>query len=128
MARHSSVSRSDRNKARLKDKLESLLKNECPAVKSDRWQTVDKLEARATAHFTIVASLHERNDPTARRKLREMREVKYDTDPEPTCKGAWDLNAAKGKVSKLRQVIGRDGKHQRILKGHSARNSQAKGL
>lgn len=128
MARHSSVSRADRNKARLAASLECKLKNECPAVKSDRWQTLDKLEARATAHFRLVAVLQARNDPTARRKLRELRDVKYDTDPDPTCKGAWDKDVAKGKATSGRQAIGRDGKHQRIMKGQSARNSQAKGL
>lgn len=127
MARHSSVSRADRQAARRTDKIASDLRA-MPAVKSDRWQTADQLLARAQRHFALVAELTAENSVTSRRKLREMREVRYDTDPEPTCKGAWDSNAAKGKVSKLRQVIGRDGKHQRIMKGQSARNSQAKGI
>lgn len=127
MARHSSVSRASRHAARRVNKIAGDMQA-MPAVKSDRWQTADQLLARAQRHFALVAELAAENTVTSRRKLREMRDVKYDTDPEPTCKGAWDSNAAKGKVSKLRQVIGRDGKHQRIMKGQSARNSQAKGL
>lgn len=127
MARHSSVSRAERKARRSADQLQTELQA-LPAVKSDRWQTADQLLARAQRHFQLVAQLTAENTVTSRRKLREMRDVKYDTDPEPTCKGAWDGNAAKGKVSKLRQVIGRDGKHQRIMKGQSARNSQAQGI
>lgn len=126
MARHSSVSKKDRHAAALTASLSNKLQKECPAVKSDRWQSVDKLEQRATAHFTIVDALHKRNDPTARRKLREMRDVQYDTDPAPSARGAWDDAAKKGKQS--RPVAGRDGKHQQIMKGQSARQSQAKGI
>jgi hypothetical protein len=127
MSKHSSVSKTQRAAARLTERRAAELQA-MPAVKSDRWQTADQLLARAQRHFHLVAELTAENTVTSRRKLREMREVKYDTDPEPTCKGAWDSNAAKGKVSKLRQVIGRDGKHQRIMKGQSARNSQAQGI
>jgi type I restriction-modification system DNA methylase subunit len=126
MARHSSVSRADRKAQRAAKQLETELQK-ITAVKSDRWQTGDKLLARAQQHFKLVATLQAENTVTSRRKLRELRDVMYDTDPEPTCKGAWDDDAKKGLPNK-RAVIGRDGKHQRIMKGQTARNNQAKGL
>lgn len=125
MARHSSITKADRAELRKRDRLTTELRK-IPAVKSDRWATADRLEGVATHHFELVSELNKRNDPTARRKLRELRDVHYDTDPAPTGKGAWDNKASKGKQS--RPVMGRDGKHQRIMKGQNARNSQAKGL
>lgn len=128
MARHSSTPRAIRDERRKAEHVSAELRK-IPAIKSDRWMTTERLLDSAVGHFGLVAVLNKRNDPTARRKLREMRDVKYDTDPEPTCKGAWDGEVAKGKISKAgRAAIGRDGKHQRIMKGQSARNSQAKGL
>lgn len=126
MARHSSVSRIERDANRKTERIAADLRK-IPAVTSDRWQTSDKLLARAQGHFKLVATLQAENTVTSRRKLREMRDVMYDTDPEPTCKGAWDDDAKKGLPNK-RAVIGRDGKHQRIMKGQTARNNQAKGL
>lgn len=125
MARHSSITRADRDALRKREKIGAELRK-IPAVKSDRWATTDRLEGVATRHFELVSELNKRNDPTARRKLREMRDVHYDTDPAPTCKGAWDNKASKGKQS--RPVMGRDGKHQRIMKGQNARNQQARGI
>ncbi len=125
MARHSSTPRAIRDERRKQAHIGAELRK-IPAIKSDRWMSAERLKDNATKHFELIAALHKRNDPTARRKLREMRDVTYDTDPAPTCRGAWDDKAKKGKQS--RPVIGRDGKHQRIMKGQSARNSQAKGL
>lgn len=125
MARHSSTPRAERDAARKTATMGAELRK-IPAVKSDRWMSAERLHDNAHRHFELVAALHKRNDPTARRKLRELREVRYDTDPEPTCKGAWDDAVKKGKRS--RPVAGRDAKHQRIMAGQNARNSQAKGL
>lgn len=126
MARHSSVSRADRNKARLAQSLESKLQHECRAVKSDRFQTLKSLEAKATGHFKLVAKLQAENSTSSRKKLRELRDVKYDTDPTPTCKGAWDAEAKHGRQS--RPVGSKDSKHVQLMKGQAARNSQAQGL
>ena len=126
MARHSSVSRTERSAAHAKTKIQNELRK-LPAVKSDRFTTFERMLTGSQHHFELVAKLQAENSTTSRRKLREMREVRYDTDPAPTADGAWDDQAAKGKKSK-RPVIGRDGKHQRIMKGQTARNNQAKGL
>ena len=126
MARHSSVSRDARKAQRANEQLGVELRK-IPAIKSDRWQTADKLLATAQRHFKLVSELQAANTVTSRRKLREMRDVMYDTDKPATCKGAWDDDAKKGKPNK-RAVIGRDAKHQRIMKGQAARNNQAKGM
>lgn len=126
MPRHSSVSKTERAEQRKQSNIENELRG-IRAVKSDRFATYDRLLGTATHHFQLVAKLQAENSVTSRRKLRELREVRYDTDPDATEKGAWDEQAAKGKASK-RAVIGRDGKHQRIMKGQTARNNQAKGL
>ena len=126
MARHSSVSRADRKADRAKEQIATELQK-IVAVKSDRFTSYDRLLTGAAHHFELVAKLQSENSVSSRRKLRELRDIKYDTDPEPSSDGMYDVQAAKGKVSK-RAVIGRDGKHQRIMKGQTARNNQAKGL
>lgn len=126
MARHATVSKAERVLDRSKVKIQRELRK-IPAVTSDRFTTFDRMLTASKHHFELVAKLQADNTVTSRRKLREMREVRYDTDPAATADGAWDAEAAKGKASK-RAVIGRDGKHQRIMKGQTARNNQGLGI
>lgn len=131
MARHSSVSKVDRNAQRAYDRIGRELSSMIGDKKDLRFKDTKRLEAEATEHFRLVkelSSVKGEGAVTARRKLRELRDVKYYTDPEPTSKNAWDSKQAGSKPSQSRPVRGSTAKHQRIMKGQAARNSQAKGL
>lgn len=133
MARHSSVSKVERkaleNQARISKQLK-LMKGD---QKGLHFKGYDRLLAEATAKFDKLGQLNKDIDNggeraiLARQTKAKMNYVTYFTDAAPTCKGAWDSESNKGNEAK-RSVIGRDGKHQRIMKGQSARNSQAQGI
>lgn len=131
MARHSSVSKADRNAQRAYERIGTELRKHVGDDKSLRFKSTDRLMGEAKHHFETVAELSAVKGEaavTARRKLREMRDVRYFTDPEPTCKNAWDTGQTKAKPSQSRPVRGSTAKHQRIMKGQAARNSQGKGI
>jgi hypothetical protein len=131
MARHSSVSKQDRNAQRAYDRIGKELSKMIGDKKDLRFKTTKRLEVEAVEHFRVVKELSEvkgEGAVTARRKLREMRDVKYYTDPEPTSKNAWDGKQTRAKPGQSRPVRGSTAKHQRIMKGQAARNSQGKGI
>ncbi|UOL50849.1 hypothetical protein SoKa_gp1 [Pseudomonas phage SoKa] len=131
MAKHSSISKVERQRQRDYENIGKQLRKHVGDDKSLRFKSTDRLLAEATEHFRVVGELSAvkgEGAVTARRKLREMREVKYFTDPEPTSKNAWDTKQTKAKPGQSRPVRGSTAKHQRIMKGQSARNSQGMGI
>lgn len=100
MARHSSVSKVDRSAQRKKDRIGNELRLMTGDNKSLRFKDYDRLLSEAEQKFGIIAALNRDVDiggeiaVTARRKLREMKEVKYYVDKAPA---AGDLHRNQSK-------------------------------
>lgn len=127
MARHSSVSRADRNAERARNRITKELCKLVGDDKSLRFKGYDRLLGEAKHHFETVAALTAvKGDGavTARRKLREMRDVKYFTD-KAVAPG--EMHQKQGdKV--MNPARGTTGRAKKLLSGHNARKAQGKGL
>lgn len=127
MARHSSVSKAARNDQRAKARIETELSKLTGDDPSLRFKGYDRLLGEAKHHFETVAALSAvkgEGAVTARRKLREMRDVKYFTD-KATKPGELHQKQG-GKV--LNPARGSTGRAKKLLSGHNARKSQGKGI
>lgn len=79
---------------------------------------------RAKRYFSKVQELQSATGAAAvgaRKELKRMRDVWYNTDKRTTAGEYWNPD---GK----RLAKGSSGKHKRIMSGQSARNNQARGL
>lgn len=130
MARHRSTPRAETNKRR---KQELISKQLCRMIgddKSLRHKGYDRLLGEAKHKFELIGALNKQADAggesavTARRKLREMRDVKYYVDAAPA---AGELYQKQGKTI-ANPARGSTGRAKKLLSGHNARNAQAKGL
>lgn len=132
MARHSSVSRKDRNLA----KKQALIGKALSGMVGDNKRlkftsSYDRLLADAQRDIGLRQKLNAEVDMggeravTARRKLRELRDVKYyvDADTKPG-----DLFNDPLGNHKPRLARGSSGKHDNLLRGKAARDNQGKGI
>lgn len=132
MARHSSVSRAERKTAENQRRITKQLTVMIGDDKSLRFKGYDRLLEDATQKFGLINALNSDVDTapssdravTARRKLREMREVKYYVDPAPA---AGELHLKQGDKTH-NPARGSTGRAKKLLSGHNARNNQGKGI
>ena len=130
MARHSSVSRTDRKTAENQRRITKQLTLMIGDDKSLRFKGYDRLLEDATQKFGLINSLNKEVDTngdravTARRKLREMRDVKYYVDQAPA---AGELHLKQGDKHH-NPARGSTGRAKKLLSGHNARNNQGKGI
>lgn len=127
MARHSSITRQDRAEQHKRNRITRDLTTHIGDEKANRFKHYDRLLSEASGKFGLIAELNKQVDAggpeavTARRRLREMKDVRYFVDKE-TSPG--ELFQPEGK----RLARGSSGKADRILRGHNARKSQGKGI
>lgn len=127
MARHSSMTRQDRAELNKQNRLTRDLTKHVGDDKALKFKGYDRLLSEAENKFRMIAELTKSVDTggpeavTARRKLREMKDVRYFVDKDAS---AGDLFQPESK----RLARGSSGKADRILRGHNARKSQGKGI
>lgn len=130
MARHSSVSRDERKTAENQRRISKQLRLMIGDDKSLRFKGYDRLLEDATQKFGLINSLNKEVDTngdravTARRKLRELRDVKYYVDRAPA---AGELHLKQGD-KQHNPARGSTARAKKLLSGHTARNNQGKGI
>lgn len=132
MARHPSVTRKERNKREKQALISKSLMAMTGEQKSLRFKDYDRLLAEATHDIGLRQRLNAEVDKggdkavTARRKLRELRDVKYYVDAD--VKAGELHNDSESSNYKARPARGSSGKHSNLMRGKSARDNQGKGI
>lgn len=81
---------------------------------------MSRVAKKAAAYFKLVQKLQTVKGAeavTARRKLREMREVYYSTDPRPSAGAAWQPDGSN-------MARGSTGRAKKLQSGYDARQKQ----
>ena len=131
MARHSSVSRKDRNAAKHKATISRLLTGCVGEMKALKFKDYDRLLLEAEQAVTLRNTLNALVDGggegavLARQKLRALRDVKYYVD-KPVSAG--ELHQKQGTDKPSNAARGSTGKHSNLMRGKSARDNQGTGI